>query len=286
MPVLATLALSSCLATGWWSADLPTDGELLAAARSANQAYQLHLASLHEQLERPAQRVEAIKALGRLQDPLALQSLLNLLETTKPSAEEHIAIAFAIGASGSQVGLPALRRLSVTSDAGVRLAAYNALSTLQATAGGDHLQRAKDPDEQPHLAALANLGTVKQADAAPLLIAGLTKHPRALVRRQCAIGLGRLGDPSVGPTLQSALSDSDPDVRRYAAESIAQLDYRPAIPFLLMALDSNIATTEINQVLRRMTGQDFGFDPRADAIRRKEAVDRGFAWWTVNAKDG
>jgi HEAT repeat protein len=286
MRVLATLALSSCLATGLWSTDLPTDGELLAAARSANQAYQLHLARLIEQLERPDLRVETIKALGRLQDPVALQPLLTFLEETNPNLEEQIALAIALGGSGNQVGLPVLRRLSASGDAGVRLAAYNALSTLQATTGGDHLQRAKDPDEQPHLAALANLGTIKQADAAPLLIAGLTRHPRALVRRQCAIGLGRLGDPSVGPTLQTALSDSDPGVRRYAAESIAQLDYRPAIPYLLMALDSNVATVEINQVIRRMTGQDFGFDPQADAIRRKEAVDRGFTWWTANANGG
>ena len=286
MRVLATLALSSCLAAGLWSVDLPTDGELLAAARSADQAYQLHLASLNAQLERPEQRLKAIAALGRLQDPVALEPLLKLLEITKPSPAEQAAIAIAIGASGSQVGLPALRRMSVSGDAEVRLAAYNAMSTLQAATGGDHLQRAKDPDVQPHLAALANLGTVKQADAAPLLIAGLTRHPRALVRRQCAIGLGRLGDLSAGPTLQTALSDADPGVRRYAAESIAQLNYRPAIPFLLMALDSNVATTEINQVLRRMTGQDFGFDPHADAIRRQEAVERGFAWWTANANGG
>jgi HEAT repeat protein len=286
MRLLATLALSSCLITGLWSADLPTDGELLAAARAADQAYQLRLASLNEQLGQTGSRTDTIRTLGRIQDPVALEPLLKLLENTKLTPAEQEAIAIAIGSSGSQVGLPALRRLSASSDAGVRLAAYNALSTLQATTGGDHLQRAKDPDAQPHLAALTNLGTIKQADAAPLLIAGLTKHPRSLVRRQCAIGLGRLGDPSVGPTLQIALSDSDPGVRRYAAESIAQLNYRPAIPFLLMALDSNVATAEINQVIKRMTGQDFGFDPHADAIRRKEAVDRGFAWWTANANGG
>lgn len=282
--VLAPLLLAASLTC----AELPSDGELLAAARSADQTYQLHLADLRDRLADPEldDRLAAIRHIGGLQDPAALPPLLGMLENTKLSIDEQQAIAAALGSSGSPVGIPALRKLTVGSDAGTRLAAYNALAALRADSAGDHTQRARDADEQPHLAGLTNLGTIKQADAAPLLIAGLAKHPRAIVRRQCAIGLARLGDPANGPALQTALSDPDAGVRRYSAEGIAKLNYRPAIPFMLMALDANIAGTEINRALQVMTGQDFGFDPSADALHRKEAIDRGFAWWTQHANDG
>lgn len=282
--VLVPLLLAASLTC----AELPSDGELLAAARTADQSYQLHLAALRDRLADPdlADRLTTIRHIGDLQDPAALPALLALLENPKLSLAEQQAIAAALGSSGSPAGIPALRKLSVSADVDTRLAAYNALASLHSDSAGDHTQRAKDADEQPHLAGLTNLGTIKQADAAPLLVAGLAKHPRAIVRRQCAIGLAKLGDPANGPALQTALSDSDPGVRRYAAEGIAQLRYRPAIPFMLMALDANIAGTEINHALHVMTGQDFGFDPSADALRRKEAIDRGFAWWTQHANDG
>ena len=276
------------LAASLTCAELPSDGELLAAARTADQTYQLHLSALRDRLADPdlADRLATIRYIGDLQDPAALPPLLAMLEGSKVSVEEQQAIAAALGSSGSPAGIPALRKLSVASDAGTRLAAYNALAALQADSAGDHTQRAKDADEQPHLAGLTNLGTIKQADAAALLTAGLAGHPRSIVRRQCAIGLARLGDPANAPALQTALSDPNPGVRRYAAEGLAQLNYRPAIPFMLMALDANVAGAEISNALRIMTGQDFGFDPSADALRRREAIDRGFAWWTQHAKDG
>jgi hypothetical protein len=34
-----------------------------------------------------------------------------------------------------------------------------------------------------------------------------------------------------------------------------------------------------------LSGQDFGFDWRANEMARKEAVERGFKWWTDHAPD-
>lgn len=287
--VLSSVLLSCCLLGGLTGADaVPSDGELLAAARTASAAYQNHLGELASQLSDASseRRIEAMRTLGRLQDPQAVMPILTFLDPPNRLADEQIAAAMALGSSGQSLAIPALRRLSVNSNADVRLAAYNALGSLTSATGGDHTQRAKDESDQPHLAALTNLGTLKQADAAPLLIAGLQHHPRSIVRRMCAIGLGKLGDVTNGPILQAALSDSDPGVRTCAANSIAALNYRPAIPFLLFALDSNIASDDLARVVTRMTGKDFGFDSRQDELKRKAAIEQGFAWWTANSKDG
>ena len=124
---------------------------------------------------------------------------------------------------------------------------------------------------------------MKQAEAAPLLVAGLNRNPKSLLRRMCAIGLGRLGDAANGPALQNALSDPDPQVRRYAAEAIVAINYRPGIPYMIFALESNIASDEITRCIKLMTGEDFGFNSRLDGLKRQEAIDRGFLWWTANA---
>ena len=272
---------------------LPSDGELLAAARVASIAYQNHIQTLNAALSASTvsastqeTRSEALRTLGELHDPQAVLSILNFLEQPQHSREDLLAAALALGTAGEPSGIPALHKLTVNGNEDVRLAAYNALGSLNKASAADHAQRAKDSDETPHLAALTNLGTLKQADAAPLLIAGLERHPRAVVRRMCAIGLGKLGDKANGPVLQNALSDPDPDVRRYAAEAIASLGYRPAIPFLLFALEANIAGNDLSKVITQMTGQDFGFDSSADPLRRTAAIERGFAWWTAHSADG
>ncbi len=282
--------LSASLGSSLMAAEtLPSDGELLAAARSASIAYQNHLRELAVTLNQPdaAARHEALRTLGRLHDPQAVLSILGFLEQPQRVNDDLIAAALALGTAGEDSAIPALHKLTANGDEQVRLAAYNALGSLAKATPGDHTQRAKDNDETPHLAALTNLGTLKQTDAAPLLIAGLEKHPRSIVRRMCAIGLGKLGDKANGPMLQNALADPDPGVRRYAAEAIASIGYRPAIPFILFALEANIAGPELAQVVKRMTGQDFGFNSSDDELRRTAAIERGFAWWTANSsKEG
>ena len=52
---------------------------------------------------------------------------------------------------------------------------------------------------------------------------------------------------------------------------------------MLFALEANIDSDEINRCIKIMTGQDFGFSSKSDALKRQEAIDRGFLWWTENA---
>jgi len=126
---------------------------------------------------------------------------------------------------------------------------------------------------------------LKHAEAAPILISALRYDPRAHVRRMAAISLGKLGDRANAPTLMDALCDADPGVRRYSAESLVQLGAVESIPNLLMALEANVAPSHINRCLKILSGQDFGFDPRGNVLDRTTAIERGYEWWSLNAKN-
>jgi hypothetical protein len=63
-----------------------------------------------------------------------------------------------------------------------------------------------------------------------------------------------------------------------------KIDYKLAIPNLLMALEANVSGGYIDHCVDLITGQDFGFDTRANALDRAAAVEKGFVWWAANAK--
>ena len=161
----------------------------------------------------------------------------------------------------------------------------NALTRLQAIDSSDYTTRAKDGVNAIRGSSLTNLGVMKIADAAAVLTKGLASEGEPHIRRMCAISLGLLGDPVNGPALTDALADSNPGVRRYAAEALVKVNYTRAIPYLLMAMEANVAGDHIARCLTLMTKQDFGFHSHDNAIARNEAVEKGFTWWTANSKE-
>jgi hypothetical protein len=280
-----TVAVALALTLGA-AEDLDAD-RLLVAARAANQSYQNRLAVMSAGLadEAPAQRLESLRQLAQLHDPDTAPLLLPALEAATRTPEELQAACIASEAVGNPgVTGPALRTLLMHPDPEVRLAAYNATERLKITTNPDHLQRGRDDQAALRGASLTNLGTIKVQEAAPLLLQGLIRHRDPHIRRMCAIGLGKLGDRSVGPQLKEALSDPDPEVRARVSEALVRIDYKAAIPNLIFALESNVAAVQINRSLVRLAGKDFGFDPWADALKRQVAIDRAFAWWSVNHK--
>jgi HEAT repeat protein len=230
-------------------------------------------------------RLQAIAATGRLVDPDTLPLLLPFLESARDPAEQA-AVAVALGHIGSPIAVPGLRALVIQSkEASVRLAALNAMVQIKSAQPQDFLGRAKDPEEAISGDGLTNSGTLAFDKAADALAAGLVTDRNQITRRMCAIGLGRIGDRSQGPALLDALGDADPGVRRYAAEALVKLSYTPAIPYLLMALEGNIASEHINRCLKLLSNQDFGYDWRDNEVARTDAVERGFRWWTDHATE-
>lgn len=266
--------------------DLDAD-RLLVAARAADLTYQNRLAAVHTGLsdENPSQRLTALRQLAQMGDPDTAPLLLPALEAATRTPEELAAACIAAEAVGNPgVTGPALRVLLLHADPEVRLAAYNATERLKITTNPDHLQRGRDEQAALRGASLTNLGTLKVPEAGPLLAQGLARHRDPHMRRMCAIGLGKLGDRSFGPQLRDALSDADPEVRARVAEALVKIDYKPAIPALIFALEANVATVQLNRCLVKLAGKDFAFDPWADELKRRAAIDRAFAWWTANRK--
>ncbi|MBA3707505.1 MAG: HEAT repeat domain-containing protein [Planctomycetes bacterium] len=282
------LLLIACIAGGCaWCEDLD-EAKILAAARVADDLYQRHFEELAAILQSAdeGRRIEAIGDLGRLDDPMAVAQLLPFLDAGNHSAAELVAGCHALGHLANTAAVPGLRvLLSNHGDAEVRIAALNALDVIKATASRDYMPKTKDVDPPINGSALTNLGTIAHAPAADTLARALIHDSRPLVRQMCAIGLGRIGDKTQGPNLQDALSDADTGVRRYAAEALVKLNYTASVPYLLMALEGNIAGQHIDRCVRILTGQDFGFDYRDNELKRRDAVERGFKWWTDHAAE-
>lgn len=263
-----------------------TDRQLLIAARLADEVYQRHHQGLVDGLSSPdeAVRVQAIRDLGQLQDDEIVPQLLPFLEASKRTPAELKAAAESMADLGAVVAAEALQRLLGHRDATVRAQAQKSLTRLEAMGPGHFMNRAKDGDDAIRASAVTNLGTLKHAEAAAVLIEALGHDDRTHIRRMAAIGLARLGDRTHAPALMEALTDGDARVRRYAAMGLAQLGAVEAVPSLLMALEANIAGAHVNAALMQLTGQDFGFDPGANIIDRNAAVERGFVWWAANSK--
>ncbi len=263
------------------------DDHILAAARAADLFYQQHFERLIDLLgdKDPATVIAAIRALGALHDPAATPFLMPRMQASTNGPDILCAAMQAISSQGAENALPMLRALLKNGDATVRVTALNTLSRIKAVDANDYKSRSEDPSAPLRASARTDLGTLAIADAAPILAKGLAGDHPAHIRRMCAIGLGNLGDKTQAPVLTDALSDGDDGVRRYAAEALVKLDYKPAIPVLLMALEANVAGAHLARCLTILSGQDFGFDPRADQLKREAAIERGFAWWGVNAKD-
>jgi HEAT repeat protein len=266
----------------------PSTAEILAAARAADFFYQNHLARLTDDLAAPDQatRSRALATLGRLGDPDTVALLIPILEgKVKLPPADLIAACQAAAALGQPAATaPLIRSLLTHPDPDVRIAAYNALSVLAASNPGDSTTRAKDAAAVLNGAAKTDLGIYHQAEAAEILGQALAKDPRPHVRRMAAIGLGRIGTPELGPALQAGLTDPDPQVRGTVAASLAKIQYTPAVPFILIALESDIATVELAAALKSLAGDDFGYNPKGHVVERTDAVNRGFAWWAAQQK--
>ena len=264
-----------------------SDSELLAAARAVDDLYQSRIARLIDLLASADEkdRLQALSLMGQLYDPTLVPNILPFLQSSKRSTAELIAAASALPASGSEPAAPLLKNLLKHPDPSVRVTAMNALTRLQAIQTDDYKARANDPSGAIRGSSDTNLGRLAVADAAPILLKAMAFDERPHVRRMCAISLGLLGDKAHAPALTDVLADSNPGVRRYAAEALVKLDYKPAIPHLLMALEANVAGDHLNRSLKLLSGQDFGFDARANPLARMAAIEKGFKWWTENSKD-
>lgn len=264
--------------------NLSQEQRLLAAVRSANRAYQLRLNAIRAELDSgdQARRVEAMSILGQKQDPSTIAWIIPYLDRDlyqPPTLKAAVHSLAQLGASNAEEPIRLLLRHD---DARVRAAAINALDILEQLASRDHTQAITAQSEALRGMGATRLGILADRDAFQVLAEALRRDSSTHVRRMAAISIARLGGEA-GRELIDALTDRDPLVRRYAAEGLTRLNYGPAIPYLIFALEADISSVHIIAAIRHLTGgEDFGFVVGGNVLERTRAVDRGFEWWTRN----
>jgi len=287
VPRRPALSLLVLLAASLSPLAAASDTELLAAARAADHVFQRSLALTYADLSAPdeAKVIAAIRTLGRLDIAEAVPVLLPLADGYHQTPAVLLAACETLADLNAVVATGVLQQLLTHADASVRAGAQKALTRLQSMSAPLYLQRGGDADDAVRASAVTSLGALEAGEAAGLLTEALRYDSRPHIRRMAAIGLGRLGDRSNAEVLIESLSDSDPGVRHRCAEALALLDVKRSIPFLIMALEANVSATHINRALIRLSGQDFGFDARANILDRQRSIESAFEWWSINAKD-
>lgn len=272
-----------CLAAHAPAADLPeADRRLMEAARAASDLYQRHVAELRVDLagDDDTARLVAIDRLSRLGDPTILDDLLPFLDADVYSQDLVIATAAAVARTGDERGVGPLTLLTRRDEDALRSAATNGLAVLRARTGFSHNANSLEDIDALRASGVTMLGTIEAGEAGEVLANALLHDKRRHIRRMAAISLRQLGDAGWGQALTDALVDPDPLVRRYAAEALATLNVVAAVPYLLMALEGDLAGNHIASALVTLTGEDFGYTPNADIMSRQAVINRGFRWWT------
>lgn len=260
------------------------DAAIFAASKTSAERYQRHISRLRARLDHadPEVRHHAFLALARTYDARQIPHLIGYLDADAHPVPVVVDAVHALAIMRATEAAPALKRLATRPENALRLAAHNALAQIRELGPAAYERASKDSNPQLRAMGVTDLGTLSVRDAGATLAEALDDR-REHIRRMAAIGLGRLGDATHADALISALTDPDALVRRYAAEALVLLDHKPAIPYLLIALEGGTAAGHMARALTTLTGEDFGYVVHGDAVSRRAAIERGFRWWSENA---
>lgn len=166
---------------------------------------------------------------------------------------------------------------------GVRLAAAEALGSLQDTAAVRALMRAlrTDDDAEVRRAAAHALGEIEDPTAIPALGEALARDPDPEVRLMATWALGEIEDPRAIQPLGAALRDRDYRIRLAAIHALGEIEDPRAIDVVAPALHDTSA--EIRQRAAWALGEiedRRAVQPLAQALRRdaNATVRRTAAW--------
>lgn len=172
-------------------------------------------------------RLEAVGVLGWLKQQQALQTLVALARADVHADVRRAAagaLGLAAGLSMDATVLPALLAALQDPVWQVREEAATTLGKLSLVASANALVAALEDDYwQVRQRAARALGRLKQQSAIQPLVAHALQHSSANLRKEAAVALGEIGDPSAIPALEAAGQDSDPDVRKLARLALTNI---------------------------------------------------------------
>lgn len=186
-------------------------------------------------------RMTAAQALGSLDDPRAVDALLEALRSDADAGVRKMA-AWALGEIESPRGVAGLSQ-AVRSDGSieVRAMAAWALGEIESPEGVAPLGGAlRDSSVEVRRMAVWALGEIESAEAVEWLTPAL-KDDDVEIRRKAAWALGEIESPAAVAGLGAAMRDSDAEVRSTAAWALGEIESPVAIDALRAGVhDSNV----------------------------------------------
>ena len=208
----------------------------------------------------PDVRVSAAHALGSLNDPRAVEALLQALRSD-PDAGVRKMAAWALGEIESPAAVGGLSQ-AVRSDssAEVRASAAWALGEIESAEAVEALGAAlRDSSVEVRRNAVWALGQIESAKAVEWLIPAL-QDADVEIRRKATWALGEIENPAAVPGLSAAMRDSDAEVRATAAWALGEIQS----PAGIEALRSGIADSDVE--VRRKSAWALGEIEDARAV--------------------
>ena len=218
----------------------------------------------------------AVRALAEIGDRRAAPVLLKLLETREMDAHLRAEVVTALGAVGATSATDRLLDLMLHPAPHVRVAALQALRTLDPQ-GFLVVLSGLDPD--PHwsvrAATSAIMGSLEAEVAAPRLLQAVADtDPRAIPAALAA--LQRVGAPGAGDVLLAHLRHADPVVRAAAAAGVRAL--KPAGGAQALSDAYHAATTDSTYVARAALLEALAAYGAATAVPVLQAALRDSDW--------
>lgn len=200
-------------------------------------------------------RQSAARALGYLEDPRAVQALIEALRTDA-DPEVRTTAAWALGQIGSRAAVPALLQALASDRAeGVRRTAAWALGEIgdpQAAPG--LVETLRDGDAEIRQTAVWALGQTRAGAGAAPLAELLRSGTDAHLRESAAWALGQIGGAASLPALTEALRDRSPGVRAQAAWAIGRIGDVPQVTRMLSHPDAEVRATAAGALAERGAG--------------------------------
>ena len=200
----------------------------------------------------PRVREAAAESLGQIDSPRAIPGLIAALASERTSAV-RAKIAWALGEIDDPRAVDALTAAVRDTSVEVRRQVVWALGEIGASGAAPALMSVlRDSDVETRKQAVWALGEIKSADAITGITAA-TRDAEAEVRKQAVESLGEIGDKRALTALEAATRDADAEIRKAAVEAIGQLEELRSAPEAVIA-----ATRDDDRGVRKAAAEALG----------------------------
>ncbi|HUU74971.1 MAG TPA: HEAT repeat domain-containing protein [Methanoregulaceae archaeon] len=211
-------------------------------------------------------REEAVRALGELNDPRAVEPLISILNDDNRYIRREAAKS--LGRIGDERAIPPLINGLKDEDRNGREGAAEGLGEMGEKALQSLIDAMNDDDWHVRMGAAISLRIIGDKSAINPLIAALDDENR-FVRREVTKSLGRIGDTRVVEPLIGTLNDPDRSVRMRAVSALAKFDDDRVIDPLIQTLNDEDSGVRL-RAIRALEDID---DPRVAKALNNSVVD-------------